>query len=327
MSQPSVSIIVPVYNVELYIRKCIESIYRQGLDDGSFEVIIVNDGSKDQSMEAISDIIEQHNNIIVINQENQGLSVARNNGIKMAKGEYVFMPDPDDLLVDNSLAYLVGKAISSKADLVVADHFRMNSLLMDQIAQVSLGREDGMVVEKSGEELFMQDLNPKCCFVWQTLYRKSFLTDNNIYFEPGIYYEDFPFTHECYLKAKKCLRVSWLLYVYRECRPNAITSSYSVRAGKDLVVAIAKTWELTKKNNSPQVQSKIKDDVFSLFYFNLHEIVKLKTRREKYRVIDSFKETVPDLRFRNGKRQKLCSFLYHYMPHTFVRIASFIFGF
>jgi len=327
MSQPAVSIIVPVYNVELYIRKCIESIYRQGLDDGSFEVIIVNDGSQDQSMEAISDIIEQHNNIIVINQENQGLSVARNNGIKMAKGEYVFMPDPDDLLVDNSLAYLVGKAILSKADLVVADHFRMNSLLMDQIAQLSLGREDGMVVEKTGEELFLQDLNPEQCYVWRALYRKSFLTDNNINFEPGIYYEDFPFTHECYLKAKKCLRVSWLLYVYRECRPNAITSSYSVRTGKDLGVAIAKTWALTKNDYIPQIQTKLNDDIFSLFYYNLHEIVKLKTRREKNRVIDSFKETVPDLRFRHGKRQKLCSFLYHYMPHTFVHIAPFIFSF
>ena len=82
------SIIVPVYNVEKYIRPSIESIFRQGLLEACFEVIIVNDGSTDKSMEEIADIILQHSNVVVINQENQGLSVARNNGIAMAKGDY-----------------------------------------------------------------------------------------------------------------------------------------------------------------------------------------------------------------------------------------------
>ena len=93
------SFIIPVYNVEKYIRTCIESIYQQDLDENSFEVIIVNDGTKDRSMEMIADLIEQHSNIIVINQENQGLSVARNNGIIKAMGEYIAMIDSDDLIL------------------------------------------------------------------------------------------------------------------------------------------------------------------------------------------------------------------------------------
>ena len=103
------SIIVPIYNVEQYVRACIESIYQQGLDEDRFEVILVNDGTKDKSMEMIADIIQQHKNITVINQENQGLSMARNNGIAMAKGEYILMPDSDDLLIENSVEPLLEK--------------------------------------------------------------------------------------------------------------------------------------------------------------------------------------------------------------------------
>ena len=101
------SVIIPVYNVEKYIRTCIESIYRQGLSEDHFEVILINDGTQDRSMEVIADIIEAHKNITVINQENQGLSMARNNGIAIAKGEYILMPDSDDLLIENSLKPLL----------------------------------------------------------------------------------------------------------------------------------------------------------------------------------------------------------------------------
>ena len=120
------SIIVPIYNVEQYVRTCIESIYQQGFDEDRFEVILVNDGTKDKSMEMIADIIQQHKNIVVINQENQGLSMARNNGMAIAKGEYILMPDSDDLLIENSVKPLLEKALETKTDMIVADFVEMN---------------------------------------------------------------------------------------------------------------------------------------------------------------------------------------------------------
>ncbi len=120
------SIIIPVYNVEKYIRTCLESVYKQGINDENFEVIIINDGTKDRSIQIIKDIISQHNNIIVYNQENQGISSTRNKGIELARGKYIFMLDSDDLLVENSLSIIMDKALSSKYDLIVADYKEMN---------------------------------------------------------------------------------------------------------------------------------------------------------------------------------------------------------
>ena len=190
------SIIVPVYNVEKYIRSCIESIFRQNLDESIFEVIIVNDGTEDRSMEVIQDIISEHSNIIIINQENLSLSVARNNGIVKAKGEYIIMPDPDDLLVDDSLSVLLEKAISSKVDLVVADFLEMTDEEIESTIEIK--QLEIVFDEKSGKELFLEDLNPYECYVWRTIYRRDFLLDNNLKFYPGIRYQDIPFTHECY---------------------------------------------------------------------------------------------------------------------------------
>ncbi|SEE52557.1 glycosyltransferase [Prevotella sp. lc2012] len=314
------SIIIPVYQVERYIRPCIESVFRQGLKDKDFELIIVNDGTKDQSMEMITDIIDQHSNITVINQTNQGLSVARNNGIVRARGEYILMPDSDDMLVTNSLPFLLEKALSSKADIVVADFLRIDDKEMDQYPFDSIVQKDGTSIEKTGEELFLQDLNPHECYVWRTLFRRDFLLRHHLTFFPGIRCQDVPFTHECYLKARKCLRVSWLLNIYRQHRPFAASSSHDVKKGKEISIAIAKTWELTKLNLKPELERKLKNDIYASFCYNLWMTTKLKTMPERYEVVDILREAAPSLSFDDGIKQKLNTFLYHHAPHVLINL-------
>lgn len=314
------SIIIPVYQVERYIRPCIESVFRQGLKDKDFELIIVNDGTKDQSMEMITDIINQHSNITVINQTNQGLSVARNNGIVRARGEYILMPDSDDMLVTNSLPFLLEKALSSKADIVVADFLRIDDKEMDQYPFDSIVQKDGTSIEKTGEELFLQDLNPHECYVWRTLFRRDFLLRHHLTFFPGIRCQDVPFTHECYLKARKCLRVSWLLNIYRQHRPFAASSSHDVKKGKEISIAIAKTWELTKLNLKPELERKLKNDIYASFCYNLWMTTKLKTMPERYEVVDILREAAPSLSFDDGIKQKLNTFLYHHAPHVLINL-------
>ena len=166
------SIIVPVYNVEQYIRPCIDSIYKQGLSDNVFEVILVNDGTQDDSFGQINDLLEMHQNIHVIKQDNQGLSVARNIGMKYASGDYVLFVDSDDLLVENSLIRLFDQLSDNTVDLLIADFVKMTN---EEINQKYIIVNEGNSILKSGKEAFLYDLDPRQCYVWRTIYKKSFL--------------------------------------------------------------------------------------------------------------------------------------------------------
>ena len=315
------SIIVPVYNVERYIRPCLESIFLQGLNENRFEVIIVNDGTKDRSMEVIQDFIEQQKNITIINQENQGLSVARNNGIAVAKGEYVFMPDSDDLLIENSLKPLLEIALESQADLIVADFKSMTDNEIEQTNTSLLQLEMFNYREKTGEELFLEDLNPYHCYVWRTLYRSDFLKENNMSFVPGIYIQDVPFTHECYLKAKKCIRTYWLLNIYRKGHESA-TFSFNIKKTKDFCTAVAKTWELTHLDGiSSRAQNKLREDIYTSFSMIIWIIIhKIDKESDRIEIIDFLKRQAPDLWFRNGVKQELESYMYRYVPHLLIHL-------
>ena len=308
------SIIVPVYNVEKYIRSCIESIFKQGLDDASFEVIIVNDGSTDRSMEMIEYIISQHRNITVINQDNKGLSIARNNGIANAKGKYILMPDSDDLLIENSLKPLLEIALESQADLIVADFKSMTDNEIEQTNTSLLQLEMFNYREKTGEELFLEDLNPYHCYVWRTLYRSDFLKENNMSFVPGIYIQDVPFTHECYLKAKKCIRTYWLLNIYRKGHESA-TFSFNIKKTKDFCTAVAKTWELTHLDGiSSKAQNKLREDIYTSFSMIIWIIIhKIDKESDRIEIIDFLKRQAPDLWFRNGVKQELESYMYRFL--------------
>ena len=318
-SNMELSIIVPVYNVEKYVHVCIDSLYRQGLDEKCFEVIIVNDGTTDNSMGVIEDLLAHHSNIIVINQENQGLSVARNNAMKIAQGKYILMPDSDDLIIDYSLKPLLDKALETGVDMIVADYLTMNDQeIMDsrlnQPIQSCLTFE-----ETSGIKLLAPEY---CRFYWRSLYRKEFLTESGISFVPGIFSQDVPFTNECLLKAKRCLRTSWLLNIYRRGH-DSVSNSYSVRKGKNRCIAIAKCWSLLNIPNLPEETfNRQKDIVFTEFHFLISATTygHLSKRSEMLEIIDYLKEVAPDLCFTNGLRQKLYTFIYRNMPHTLINI-------
>lgn len=315
------SIIVPVYNVEQYIRSCVQSIYKQGLSEDDFEVILVNDGTQDNSFDVIGDIIAHHTNIIILEQSNQGLSAARNAGLSRAIGEFVLFLDSDDMLIDNKISDILDQAINQSADMTIADFIKLSDddILLDNIPDPNLKPYTIM----SGKDYFLNSFNPQQCYVWRTIYKRKFLNDNNLRFVPNIYFEDVPFTTECYLKAKNCLIVPVCFYVYRQ-HSNSIVSSVNMRKVMDFNIVISCLWRMFEDYClSKELKNKLMDTVFVTFsiatWYVIHDKELLYKRKE---FISDLKCKVPELRFTHGVKQRIISLLFNLMPATYLRIRS-----
>ena len=120
------SVIVPIYQVEQYLPKCVDSLLNQGLSPTDYEIILVDDGSPDNCGVICDDYALRHENIKVVHRQNGGLSAARNSGIEVAQGEYVQFVDPDDYLESNVLGKLVQKVESDKLDVLRFNYQNVN---------------------------------------------------------------------------------------------------------------------------------------------------------------------------------------------------------
>ena len=316
------SIIVPVYNVEQFIRPCILSIYRQSLQEKDFEVILVNDGTQDNSFEKISDIIDEHNNIIIVEQSNQGLSAARNTGLSRASGQYILFLDSDDLLIIDTLSPLLTLINENTIDLLIAGFVKLNS---EAIESFNNNCSSGLVVEKkTASEIFLHDFNPRQCYVWRTIYRKAFLNNHNIRFIPGIYFEDVPFTTECLLKATNCIKTDFTFYIYRQ-RENSIVSSINLKKIIDFNTVIAKLWDIyVKESHSIEIQKQLMNTLFTTFSISVwyvsHNHLLFSQRKT---VLTDLNQKVPHLRFTNGYKQRMTSLVFRVAPSFYIWLHSF----
>ena len=319
------SIILPVYKVEDYIRACLVSIFKQGLSDTMFEVVLVNDGTPDNSIGVVTDIIRQHDNIIVINQDNKGVSCARNAGLESAQGEYVYFMDPDDLLFDNSLSVLLPKAVTLSVDVLMADYVKFND--GETISSITC-REHHLCKEirKSGIETYLEDLNPYECYIWRMLIRREFLINNKIDFKP-FWYEDTLFCQECLLKARTCLKVDYRLYIYR-LHKGSFTSSMNLSKMLDLNSSLAALLRLKNIDGLPEIaQNRLMDNVFMSFSYGLWCVAHNNDLYANRKIIISdlkAKIRPSDFMFKSNFKQRFVSFMFRYMPNIYMKLRSIL---
>lgn len=247
------SIIVPVYGVEKYVRKCILSIIEQ-VDDffKEIELIIVNDGTKDKSIEQIRDLVDMHANITLINQNNQGLSMARNNGMQSAHGDYVWFIDSDDWISGDSIKTLF-PYLDGLNDTIV-----IGAVNVTDKSQLSTHVYTKVPTTINGQETFRRGWDQMCTSVL-TVYRIKFLKEHEIKFMPNVYHEDDEFCPRVsYLSQRITFIPNELYYIRRAAsdgRQSITTVPNSKRASDCLKVANA----LLSFRNNMVVEDDIRD--------------------------------------------------------------------
>jgi glycosyltransferase involved in cell wall biosynthesis len=224
MDPVRVSVIVPVYNTEKYLRQCLDSLVGQTLTD--MEIIVVNDGSSDGSLALAREYERRHSNIHVIDQANQGLSAARNAGMKRARGEYVGFLDSDDWASLDMFESLYHRAVQDASDLVIADTkvFFEDQNRVDVFWDRAVWAELPDRVKNAPFELKEEPrvllLEPAA---WKRLYKRDFLRQCKFEFPVGLIFEDIPAHFTLLLKAKAISLLDKPVCFYRTGRPGKIT--------------------------------------------------------------------------------------------------------
>lgn len=253
---PLISIIVPTYNVEKYIRTCIESILAQTYRN--VEVIIVNDGSTDQSLAVISDLICSHHNVKVINQKNQGLSVARNTGIDVATGKYITFVDADDKIMPGFVSSLYQIADRTGADIVRGSFRDFNgNIPKDWVPDFNVPTNCGTIV-------LDQFLSSNISFVvWSSIYRLDFINSNHIRFTPGILLEDGDFTTRAYMLAKLVATSPEPNYAYRIRQGSILTTNNAQKMSLSEEKVISQFISMLKHEESDVLCSLILKSIYA----------------------------------------------------------------
>lgn len=215
MKECLVSVIIPVYNVEPYIERCLHSVVNQTY--GCMEILCINDCSTDASQIIVDKYAGKDKRIkCVKNKKNMGLSVARNVGLIQATGKYVLFLDSDDFLEEECVEVLVKNAELKQLDMIgyaFVTEYENDKLKSEFETTVS----DGLKISVcSGKEFFKKDISSSFihCTAWSYLYSNIFLKKNKLCFEPDIIHEDFLFYYQCMMKADKVELLSNPLYHY-----------------------------------------------------------------------------------------------------------------
>lgn len=232
----TISVIIPVYKVEKYICRCLQSVIGQKCDDFNIECIVVDDCSPDDSMSIVSDMIENYdgNSItfkIISHEQNRGLSEARNSGIKASTGDYLFFIDSDDAILENTFKCYVTYAKSSPSvDIIMGNALNVEACDLTSVSMKSNHRGSCLIDNK--RTIIYNVLRRQIDrHAWNKLIRRSIIVENDLFFESGLLYEDITWTYRLYSIVSSVLIVPELTYMY-DCNPSSIMHTHIKRARK-----------------------------------------------------------------------------------------------
>lgn len=282
-----VSIIIPVFNAGKYLQKCLESILIQ--DSTEIEIICVDDGSTDDSLDILHRYEKHFCNMKIIKQCHEGLSVARNNGLLLATGEYIFYVDADDLVEKNFILYAYN--ICAKKDLDVL-LFSFENFCNEDCMRIKYG--DRLKTPKrtyefnnvlDGKQAIVQLIrnNEYYNMVWIQFVKRSFVLKENLYFKKGIVFEDVVYTYRMLLLSEKVLCIKTVGYKKR-------IHSESICGSKESVEKVSSLWDNCKKIEKINLLLDEKDVSYMYIKNEIENRVKAQFVLHYDRLNDSQKE-------------------------------------
>lgn len=258
-----ISVIIPTYNVELFVREALQSVFEQDFN-GKIEILVIDDCSTDNTVNIVENIIATHSSFSVHlfrQEKNMKQGVARNIGINNAKGDYIFFLDADDTIDKNAFEKLFTKIKETNYDFVVCDWARI-----DENNAIKIRNNDGFFSNDILEnEMCERLLEARTYFTVNKLYDRKFIHDNHIFFGEGYFYEDYEFYMLTATKANKVAILHDILYFVRV---NSFSTTKSNRSTTVHIESLIEASESTVKLFSPRNEKS---------YYYLYKYIMKKT--------------------------------------------------
>ncbi len=320
MSHPALSIILPVYKVEKYLPDCLNSLLAQTFSD--YELICVNDGSPDNSRKILASYAEKDSRIRIIDQENQGLSAARNAGIEVARGDYLYFIDSDDYAHPQLLEFLYRAVTENRADISCCGYVETNAAAPKNYP-VHLYKQSKVKVYDHPLQVYLQKKIP--VVVWCKLYKRSLF--EKVRFVPGIYFEDLVFSPEIMDQASRLVMLKDKLYYYLQRGDSITGTKLTPRKINDYMILIRKINNYFAAENPemlPNVRHRLLTKIVKQV---LHSAYKTKTDEEMMQmIISGIRALMSDgiISYRGFKlRRKLALYMMLHYPYR-QPLGSFI---
>lgn len=259
---PVFSIIIPVYNVEEYLEPCLNSIISQTYSN--YEVIIVNDGSTDSSLQICERYAKKNKKFKVFSNENQGISISRNFGIEKATGDFLIFIDSDDYLANNQCLEKIANAVEQETELVIYGFDRN-----EDIDKLHIKQRQGFLNMPydvdTGEKYIQEIVKISSVFspaVWRMAYNRKYWDDNGFCFPNRRAYEDVGLTWRVLCRAKKVSILREIIYIYRINRTNSLTKEFSKENAVSHIEQLKENYYLLQKAD---ISKETKDALMRIF--------------------------------------------------------------
>jgi len=316
---PFFSIIIPAYNIDKYIEECITSVVLQKFYD--YELIVINDGSTDNTLEILNGLRVKHN-IKVISKQNSGLSDTRNLGISESTGKYLIFLDGDDFILEDSLSNLFNDIKDSLPDICITKMIEMsNDILYYKDRNLSVQGRNEFNKKYIIRKIFRKSQN-----TWPSvryIVKSDFIKSNNLHFLRNYLHEDVLWTTNLFIKAEKIQFTNNHWYVHRVDRVDSITNKVSINRVYNIIdIVKISTNNVDKSIIINSTSKKIIKSRLSLSLYNIFKYTPFFTKAETKQLSTIIKDNM--FLFKNTKKIKHRLFLFAYNRIGLIKLKRFL---